>query len=449
MSIEPGTVVAGHYRVLYPLGKGGMGEVLAAENLRTGGHVALKVLHAESKRKHTAIERFRREARAAASVVSPFVTQVYDVEDDDERGIVLVFELLKGESLVERLKRTGPIPFPELWTIVEAVWTGLADAHAAGIIHRDLKPSNVFLDFSSGTLGVKILDFGISKLPKEMTGESLTQAGQSLGTFSFMPPEQVGKAKSVDLRADIYACATLVFQALTGKLPFLAKNSVAMMELKLKHDPRSMFEASGTAFDERLEAFVRKGLARDPNARFQTAREAVAAWRSLRPEGALSLIPAANAPPDEESARPVYRQPAAERALAVTVPIPAANAAPALEHPTVRTVRAVPMISTSERSTTTTNRLPSIDTRPEAATPEPATRVTRPDAPASARSHPGAQHAVEPEPATVPLPAAGRAVAIIERAPRSAWVSLRWPLAGVALLALGFGCVTLILRFVR
>lgn len=261
-----------------------MGEVLAAENIRTGRPVAIKVLHSDSKAKHSAVERFKREARAAGSINSDHVTQVLDVDEDPVHGIVLVFELLEGESLIDRLKRTGPIPFEELYSIIEKVWIGLADAHRVGIIHRDLKPSNVFLEQRpDGTTRVKILDFGISKLPKEMEGETLTEMGQSLGTFSFMPPEQIGKAKLVDHRADIYAATTLIYQSLTGQLPYVAKNVLVMVELKSKEPPRKVADALDGPVDPRLEAFIAKGLARDANQRFQTALEALAAWRELAP----------------------------------------------------------------------------------------------------------------------------------------------------------------------
>src|SRR5690349_8439935 len=261
-----------------------MGEVFAAENIRTGRPVAVKLLRSDSKGKSSAIARFRQEARAAGSINSDHVTQVLDVEEDAEHGVVLVFELLEGESLIDRLKRTGPIPFDELYIIIDQVWMGLADAHRAGIVHRDLKPSNVFLEHRpDGTTRVKILDFGISKLPKEMGGETLTEMGQSLGTFSFMPPEQIGKAKTVDHRADIYACATMIYQSFTGQLPYASRNILQMVELKGKMDARKLNEATGCAVDPRLEAFVSQGLARDPGKRFQTANEALAAWRELRP----------------------------------------------------------------------------------------------------------------------------------------------------------------------
>jgi serine/threonine-protein kinase len=297
LDLDPGTVVANRYRITRPLGRGGMGEVFAAENIRTGRPVAVKLLRQDSKTKSTAVARFRQEARAAGQINSDHVTQVLDVEDDPEHGVVLVFELLEGESLIDRLKRTGPIPLDELHPIIDQVWMGLADAHRVGIIHRDLKPSNVFLERRpDGTTRVKILDFGISKVPKEVGGETLTEMGQSLGTFSFMPPEQIGKAKTVDHRADIYACVTLIYQSLTGQLPYSARNILVMVEMKTKTDPRTLRDALSAPVDPRLEAFVARGLQRDPDKRFQSAMDALAAWRELRPApgGAASSGPGSN-----------------------------------------------------------------------------------------------------------------------------------------------------------
>jgi Protein kinase domain len=232
------------------------------------------------------------------------------VEEDPEHGVVLVFELLEGESLIDRLKRTGPIAFDELWPIIEQVWMGLADAHRAGIIHRDLKPSNVFLERRpDGATRVKILDFGISKVPKEVGGETLTEMGQSLGTFSFMPPEQIGKAKTVDHRADIYACATLIYQSLTGQLPYSARNILVMVEMKTKTDARKLTDATAAPVDPRLEAFVARGLSRDPSHRFQTALEALTVWRDLRPSGPVSAQPNSAPPGSGAAARPRSQPP--------------------------------------------------------------------------------------------------------------------------------------------
>ncbi|MGK4001322.1 protein kinase [Sorangium sp. So ce1036] len=310
MELEAGTVVAHRYRILRQLGRGGMGEVFAAENVRTGRQVAIKLLRSDSKAKSSAVERFRREARAAGSINSDHVTEILDVEEDAEHGIVLVFELLEGESLIDRLKRTGPIGFDELHPIIEQVWMGLADAHRAGIIHRDLKPSNVFLERRpDGTTRVKILDFGISKLPKEMGAETLTEMGQSLGTFSFMPPEQIGKAKTVDHRADIYACTTMIYQSMSGQLPYQARNLLVMVEMKQKADARTLAEALDGPVDPRLEAFLAKGLARDPGDRFQSALEGLEAWRALRPASASSHPAAVRSSTVRPSALPVSSAP--------------------------------------------------------------------------------------------------------------------------------------------
>ena len=319
MDIDPGTVVANRYRISRPLGRGGMGEVFAAENIRTGRPVALKLLRSDSKGKSSAIARFRQEARAAGSINSDHVTQVLDVEEDPEHGVVLVFELLEGESLIDRLKRAGPIPFEELWTVIDQVWMGLVAAHKVGIIHRDLKPSNIFLEArQDGTTRVKILDFGISKLPKEMGGETLTEMGQSLGTFSFMPPEQIGKAKTVDHRADIYACATMIYQSLTGQLPYASRNILQMVELKGKTDARKLTEATGGPVDARLESFVSQGLARDPGKRWQTANDAMAAWRDLKPRNATLDPSSSQRPTYEASATPPSNNPHAVTQTAPT-----------------------------------------------------------------------------------------------------------------------------------
>jgi serine/threonine-protein kinase len=372
LEIDPGTVVANRYRIQRPLGRGGMGEVFAAENIRTGRPVAIKLLRQDTKGKSSAIARFRQEARAAGSINSDHVTQVLDVEEDPEHGVVLVFELLEGESLIDRLKRTGPLPFDELWPIIEQVWLGLADAHRAGIIHRDLKPSNVFLERRpDGIMRVKILDFGISKVPKEAGGETLTEMGQSLGTFSFMPPEQIGKAKTVDHRADIYACATLIYQSLTGQLPYAARNILIMVEMKTKTDARTLADALQVPVDPRLEAFVARGLARDASKRFQTAVEALAAWRELRPHaqsgGTPSRSPSQPPPPraGSDAASMMPRAPPGAVILENAGGLPRVNTSDVVEMSTEETAAtlAMPVSQLKKGSVATTPPLaPRLDT---------------------------------------------------------------------------------------
>jgi eukaryotic-like serine/threonine-protein kinase len=128
------------------------------------------------------------------------------------------------------------------------------------------------------------VNFGISKLAtSEAPDDALTRAGQSVGVFSYMPPEQIGKAKTVDLRADIYACSTLIYQALSGQLPFTARNVLVMIETKTKNDPRSLADAMKSEVSPALEDFLARGLARVPASRFATAEEALQAWRALSP----------------------------------------------------------------------------------------------------------------------------------------------------------------------
>lgn len=277
--VDVGDVIAGRYRIVRLLG----GSVYAAEHIRTRRQVAVKLFQPRSKAMFAAVERFRRAARAAGAIHSDHVAQVLDEEEDEKHGVVVVFELLAGESLIERLMRTGPMPFEEIHPIMEQMWQGLADVHKADIIHRDLKPSKVFLERRpDGTTRAKILDFDMAKLPKDRGGETITEMGQNLGTFSFMPPEQIGRAKVVDHRADIYATTTMIYQALTGQLPYLARNVLIMVEVKVKKEPRSLSEAIGEPVDPRLEAFIRRGLARNVAERFQQAEEALEEWRALR-----------------------------------------------------------------------------------------------------------------------------------------------------------------------
>ncbi|HEU4409492.1 MAG TPA: protein kinase, partial [Polyangiaceae bacterium] len=244
------------------------------------------------------------------------VTQVFDVEDDPEYGIVIVFELLEGESLLERLRRTGPMTPTTLHPVVSQILHGLAAAHAVGVIHRDLKPSNVFLERRpDGTSRVKILDFGISKLPKGMTKNTLTEPGQSLGSFMFMPPEQIHGAGRVDARADLYAVGTLAFQALTGHLPFDSTNIVELVRLKSSTNPRSLAQVLGRPVQPELEAWLARALSRDVNTRFQSAQEAALAWAQLAPHPSTAPPPmpaaeATNIPrSDPTSAAPRSRPP--------------------------------------------------------------------------------------------------------------------------------------------
>jgi eukaryotic-like serine/threonine-protein kinase len=312
VSIEAGTIIAGRYEVLGPLGQGGMGEVFRARFVGTGRLLAIKLLHAFARAEGESARRFRREARASGMIVSEHVAQVIELDEDPVHGLVLAFELLIGETLQERIKRRGPLDWPSVSLLIEQTLLGLADAHAAGVVHRDLKPSNVFLERRPGdAFRVKILDFGISKLPAELVDTPLTRPDQAIGSLSFMPPEQLQGAAAVDQRADLYALGTLLFLVLTGELPYVAGPLAELLRKKLHAEPRTLHEASGRAFEPALEAWVKRCLSRSPSQRHASATEALAAWFALCPLVEASLLPAASsaisdcpAKPSADSSRP-------------------------------------------------------------------------------------------------------------------------------------------------
>ncbi len=284
MALEAGAVIANKYQVTAELGRGGMGSVLSAKRLDDGKVVAVKVLHPQSMAFDDARERLRREAIAVSKIHSEHVTEVLDVIDDPELGVVLVFELLKGEPLADVLKRRLRLPLAEVAPIVEQILSGVADAHSVRVVHRDLKASNVFLEQKDGRVHVKILDFGISKLPRELGFEVLTKAGQNLGTFPYIPPEQIDNPSSVDHRADLYACGALIFRMITGQFPHYAKGVSELLSLKRSTPARRLRDVlpdGGPGIPARLEEFVAKLLATKPDDRYQSAWEAVEAWQSI------------------------------------------------------------------------------------------------------------------------------------------------------------------------
>jgi serine/threonine protein kinase len=290
-AVAPGTLLAGRYRIDRLLRLEGFGALFLATEQRTGAAVAVKIHDALSEaspskpaltpgQKNVVRQRFRREVEAMKRIHSRHVPRVLEVAEDDEHGLVVCLEPIEGESLIDRLKREGPLPLETIHPIFERVWIGLDDIHKVGVVHRDIKPSNLFLESGpDGATRVKILDFGLCKLATDPL--SLTEIGQSLGTFSFMPPEMIGKAKTVDHRADIYACGTAIFQALSGELPYCARNILEMVDLKVKTEARRLGEVMGERVGTDLEAFLVRALARDRSQRFQTAEDALVAWRRL------------------------------------------------------------------------------------------------------------------------------------------------------------------------
>jgi eukaryotic-like serine/threonine-protein kinase len=227
MELSAGTIIAQRYELEKPLGEGGMGAVWSARHLFTEKSVALKFLKGPADL--DLVKRFVREARAASAVRHPNVIGIHDILLLDDGLPAMVMDLLHGESLADRLERTGPIPVHELASIMVPVLSAVGAAHAAGIVHRDLKPDNIFLaDRGDGSVQAMVLDFGICKLnsPEGLVRDAstLTVSGSMLGTPCYMSPEQIFGERDVDARADVWALGVILYECVAGKRPFEGEN---------------------------------------------------------------------------------------------------------------------------------------------------------------------------------------------------------------------------------
>ena len=232
-----GTLIAGKYRIKRRIGSGGMGAVYEGEHVEIGKRVAIKVIEHEHARSAELAARFRREARAASAVESEHIVQVFDVGQDDTIGLYMVMELLVGEDLASRLEKAGgKIPVADALTIATQAARALGKAHAAGVVHRDLKPANLFLTTrEDGSVSVKVLDFGISKLvrPEHDTKSSnLTREGSVMGTPMYMSPKQA-QGLPVDARSDVWSLASVLYEALAGRTAYDARDTYEQMIVQI------------------------------------------------------------------------------------------------------------------------------------------------------------------------------------------------------------------------
>jgi len=221
-STGPGTILGGKYRLVQVIGEGAMGRVYEAQHAIVGRRFAVKVLQAELAREPALLERFHREARAAGALESENLASIVDFGHTGDGLPYIVMELLVGEDLSKLIEREGPLPVPRVVSLGVQTCRGLAAAHNAGIVHRDLKPANLFVTRrGDGSDLVKILDFGIAKLESAAEAQllNLTQTGSTMGTPLYMSPEQARGEKELDHRADIYATAVILYEALSGRMP--------------------------------------------------------------------------------------------------------------------------------------------------------------------------------------------------------------------------------------
>ncbi|MCA9541637.1 MAG: serine/threonine protein kinase, partial [Myxococcales bacterium] len=271
------------------LGGGGMGQVFRARHIELGRDVAVKLLAPALAHDPKAMERLRREARAAARLGNPHIIEIYDLGISDDGRPYVVMKLVDGRDLKKLLDAEAPLPPERVYGIIGQIGDALADAHAAGVVHRDLKPENVLVERRQGKDRVTLLDFGIAQSIQD-TDSRLTREGQMIGTPGYMAPEQA-LARPLDGRADQYAVAVIAYEMLSGKSPFARITALQLLAAQLTQAPTPLGEVVDPAVvPPALQAVVMRGLERDPEARFVDMPAFVEAF------GAALETPAALAP---------------------------------------------------------------------------------------------------------------------------------------------------------
>jgi serine/threonine protein kinase len=286
-SVE-GTIIAGKYKVLHVLGRGGMGDVVAAEHLHLRNIVAIKILSPHTRFRADVVTRFLQEARATVRLRSEHIARVLDMGTLDNGLPYIVMERLEGRDFDQIIQARGSLPPQEAAAAVMQACEALAEAHSMGIVHRDLKPSNLFLtNRPDNTSLVKVLDFGISKIAEELGGEGLTSTTDILGTPAYMSPEQIKSSKLVDERTDIWSLGLILAEFLCGRPVFRASTKLGVLaQITGEEVPELGLEQANVP--PGLAAIVRRCLEKDPAKRYQSV---AALARELAPFAGEGSIP--------------------------------------------------------------------------------------------------------------------------------------------------------------
>jgi serine/threonine-protein kinase len=295
---SPGTVLGDKYLVGHTLGEGGMAVVYEAVHVRLGTPVAVKVLDTEFAQQPEFVERFNREARAAATIESPHVAKVVDIGTLADGRPYLAMELLVGGHLRALVDRRGPLPVEMAADLVEQAARGLAAAHAMGIIHRDVKPENIVACELGPIAGdralAKILDFGIAKDVRQQASR-MTSAGQQMGSVMYMSPEQIRSSSNVDARTDLWALGCVLYELLTGEPPFIGDHQAVLAQILT--DPHTPTRVRRPDVPIELEHIVSRALAKKPDERFFSAIEFADALLPLAPREPIRAL-VARIPPE-------------------------------------------------------------------------------------------------------------------------------------------------------
>jgi tRNA A-37 threonylcarbamoyl transferase component Bud32 len=288
MPLSNGTHL-GSFEILAPIGEGGMGEVYKARDTRLDRTVAIKVLPEHLADKPQLRERFEREARAVSSLNHPHICTLHDVGQQD--GVdYLVMEFLEGETLAHRLNK-GALPLDQALRYAIEIAAALDHAHRHGVVHRDLKPGNIMLT----KMGAKVLDFGLAKVgtgfkPAQAATMTLTEEGVILGTLQYMAPEQL-EGKEADARTDIFAFGAVVYEMATGKKAFEGKSRASVMAAILERQPPPIASLQSLT-PPALDHVVRTCMAKDPDARRQTAHDVMLELQWIAEGGSQAGVPA-------------------------------------------------------------------------------------------------------------------------------------------------------------
>jgi serine/threonine protein kinase len=306
MALELGQTIDGKYRIVRLIGEGGMGAVYEGENVRIRRKVAIKLLHSGIAANAEMVQRFEREAQVAGTVGNDHILEILDLGALPNGDRYMVMEFLDGETLTERINVRKRLEASDAVNIVRQMLTGLEAAHGAGIVHRDLKPDNIFVLRSKAGVKdfVKIIDFGISKFTEHGASTRMTRTGALMGTPHYMAPEQATGSAEIDRRTDIYAVGIILYEAVTGRVPFQAETfNQLLFEIALaKITPARQIVPE---LDAAIDSIIMKASARDPAQRFQTCAEFAAAldnWErtgspvSLPPGESIEAIVAATVP---------------------------------------------------------------------------------------------------------------------------------------------------------